>query len=28
MINRSHLTVQGIDSIRIIKSGMNRGRDF
>ena len=26
MINRSHLTVEGINSIREIKSGMNRGR--
>lgn len=28
MINRSHLTVEGINSIREIKSGMNRGRSF
>ena len=28
MINRSHLTVEGIISIRDIKSGMNRGREF
>ena len=28
MINRLHLTVEGINSIRKIKSGMNRGRDF
>jgi hypothetical protein len=28
MINRSHLTVEGINSIRKIKSGMNRGREF
>lgn len=28
MINRSHLTVEGIDSIKKIKSGMNRGRSF
>lgn len=28
MINRSHLTVEGIDSIKEIKSGMNRGRDL
>lgn len=26
MINRSHLTVEGINSIRDIKSGMNKGR--
>ena len=28
MVNRSHLTVQGINSIREIKLGMNRGRSF
>lgn len=28
MINRSHLTVEGIISIKDIKSGMNRGREF
>ena len=28
MLNGSHLTVQGIYSIRKIKSGMNTGRDF
>ena len=28
MINRSHLTVEGINSIRKIKSGMNRGRPY
>jgi len=28
MINRLHLTVEGIDSIRKIKSGMNKGRYF
>ena len=28
MFNRSHLTVEGINSIRKIKSGMNRGRDI
>jgi hypothetical protein len=28
MINRSHLTVEGISSIRKIKSGMNTGRSF
>lgn len=28
MINRSHLTVEGINSIRKIKSGMNTGRSF
>ena len=28
MLNRSHLTVQGINSIRKIKSGMNTGRNF
>lgn len=28
MINRLHFTVQGIDSIRNIKSGMNTGRSF
>lgn len=28
MINRSHLTVEGIISIRDIKSGMNIGREF
>ncbi|CCC14779.1 unnamed protein product [Sordaria macrospora k-hell] len=28
MINRSHLTVEGINSIRKIKSGMNIGRNF
>lgn len=28
MINRSHLTVEGINSIRKIKSGMNIGRSF
>ncbi|KAM4054270.1 LAGLIDADG endonuclease (mitochondrion) [Hirsutella rhossiliensis] len=28
MINRSHLTVEGINSIREIKSGMNIGRSF
>lgn len=28
MFNGSHLTVKGINSIRKIKSGMNRGRDF
>lgn len=26
MINRTHLTVEGINSIREIKSGMNKGR--
>jgi hypothetical protein len=28
MLNRSHLTVEGITSIREIKSGMNTGRKF
>lgn len=28
MINRSHLTVEGISSIREIKSSMNKGRNF
>jgi hypothetical protein len=28
MVNRSHLTVEGISSIREIKSGMNTGRIF
>ena len=28
MVNRSHLTVEGISSIREIKSGMNIGRSF
>lgn len=28
MINRFHLTVEGIDSIKKIKSGMNRSRSF
>jgi hypothetical protein len=28
MINRAHLTVEGIKSIREIKSGMNTGRSF
>jgi hypothetical protein len=28
MLNRSHLTVEGIHSIREIKSGMNTGRNF
>lgn len=28
MVNRSHLTVEGINSIRKIKSGMNKGRSF
>ena len=28
MVNRSHLTVEGINSIREIKSGMNTGRNF
>ena len=28
MVNRSHLTVEGINSIQEIKSGMNRGRIF
>lgn len=28
MVNRSHLTVEGINSIRDIKSGMNTGRKF
>lgn len=28
MINRSHLTVEGINSIRKIKSGMNKGRSI
>ena len=28
MINRSHLTAEGINSIREIKSGMNTGRNF
>jgi hypothetical protein len=28
MLNGSHLTVEGIYSIRKIKSGMNTGRDF
>lgn len=28
MINRSHLTIEGINSIREIKSGMNTGRKF
>ena len=28
MINRSHFTVEGINSIRKIKSGMNMGRSF
>ena len=27
-VNRSHLTVEGINSIREIKSGMNTGRKF
>jgi hypothetical protein len=26
MFNRSHLTIEGINSIRKIKSGMNTGR--
>jgi hypothetical protein len=28
MVNRSHRTVEGINSIRKIKSGMNTGRSF
>jgi hypothetical protein len=28
MINRAHLTVEGINSVREIKSGMNIGRSF
>jgi hypothetical protein len=28
MINRSHLTAEGLISIRDIKSGMNTGREF
>jgi hypothetical protein len=28
MVNRSHLTVEGINSIREIKLGMNRSREF
>lgn len=28
MINRSHLTVKGIDRVKEIKSGMNRGRNL
>ena len=28
MLSRSHLTVEGIDSIRKIKSSMNTGRNF
>jgi hypothetical protein len=28
MINRSHLTFEGINSIRKIKSGMNKSRSF
>lgn len=28
MVNRSHLTVEGLNSIRKIKSGMNMGRSF
>jgi len=28
MLNLSHITVEGIHSIRNIKSGMNTGRDF
>jgi hypothetical protein len=28
MLNRSHLTVEGINSIRKIKSGMNIGRNI
>ena len=28
MLNRVHLTVEGIDSIRKIKSAMNTGRNF
>ena len=28
MVNRSHLTIEGITSIREIKSGMNKGRSF
>jgi hypothetical protein len=28
MFNRYHLTVEGINSIRKIKSGMNTGRNF
>jgi hypothetical protein len=28
MVNRFHLTVEGIDSIRKIKSGMNTGRNL
>lgn len=28
MINRAHLTAEGINSIREIKYGMNRGRSF
>jgi hypothetical protein len=28
MLNRNHLTVIGINSIRKIKSGMNTGRSF
>ena len=28
MVNRSHLTVEGINSIKKIKSGMNKGRSF
>jgi hypothetical protein len=28
MLNGSHLTIEGINSIKEIKSGMNTGRDF
>jgi hypothetical protein len=28
MVNRSHLTAEGINSIREIKLGMNKGREF
>lgn len=28
MLNRSHLTAEGIVSIREIKAGMNTGRNF
>jgi hypothetical protein len=28
MLNRCHLTVEGINSIRKIKSGMNTGRNL
>ena len=28
MMNRGHITIDGINSIKLIKSGMNRGRNF